>query len=87
MKKSQNKLFNVASARLSKSKEYVNFCLISGKDDKKEFATICKKKEDCKFLKGKDGKYYVYFVVELKQNKVKEETKTADEITEEIYHF
>ena len=57
MKKSQNKLFNVASARLSKSKEYVNFCLISGKDDKKEFATICKKKEDCKFSKGKDGKF------------------------------
>ena len=44
MKKSQNKLFNVASARLSESK-------------------------------GKDGKYYVYFVVELK-----EEPKTADEI-------
>ena len=82
MKKSQNKLFNVASARLSKSKEYVNFCLISGKDDKKEFATICKKKEDCKFSKGKDGKYYVYFVVELK-----EEPKTADEITDEDLPF
>lgn len=87
MKKSQNKLFNVASARLSKSKEYVNFCLISGKDDKKEFATICKKKEDCKFSKGKDGKYYVYFVVELKENKPKEETKTADEITDEDLPF
>ena len=87
MKKSQNKLFNVASARLSKSKEYVNFCLISGKDDKKEFATICKKKEDCKFSKGKDGKYYVYFVVELKENKAKEESKTADEITDEDLPF
>lgn len=81
-----NKLYNVASARLSKSKEYVNFCLITSKDDKKEFATICKKKEDCKFSKGTDGKYYVYFIVELKKEEPKQ-VKTAEEITDEDLPF
>lgn len=60
-----NKIFSIFGARKSKSGKYYNITIVSGKDDKKEYATIpmpCDNHLKSKIMISKDKKSLMIIV-------------------------